>query len=717
MKAVELRCEYLADPRGIEETTPRLMWRIDDDRPGACQTAYRIRVASSTEMLADGQADLWDSGRIETDETTNIRYEGAALQTAQQAFWCVQTWDLNGEPAEDSDTATWEMGLLSRDDWREAQWIGSSLVGSRQTSVPCPYLRRPFELPGTIASARLYITALGLYEATLNGQPVSDAVFSPGWTDYRNRVQYQVYDVTGLLQSGDNVIGAILGDGWYCGHVAWSGRQNYGDRPRLLALLHAELEDGTAVDLVTDDSWRWTTGPIIESDFLMGECYDARLEMPGWDQVGFADADWHAVSVFDDPGIERSPMLGPPVRRQETLNPIADPKPLGNSNQGRRWLFDLGQNMAGRVRLRIQGEPGQLVTIRHAEMLDENGHLYQGLGNVRCAAPLFGTSVGCQGGGENRRRINHGVQVARALNSRECVPEDSVDGFAVRLVFVEQLVAGAFDAVHLGVGEQPLQNGEVLSPGDNGVVRTLEDGNVRRRERRPVFDAFLPFAEFFKPAEGHGPDAHGVAAKHAHGFGVVRDGALDARNPVDKGVGQGMAQLGRTGGPRPDQRCQEDNAFEPRGGGVVAPLVQQRENRGGTRAVRHQPERSRRVCAGGPDDGGQDIGVDLEVVHGGGIAVGEPVPGHVVDHDRESPVGEGPNGAAVQGGVVQVAVQQDHRPPRGAIWGEPLNCDVEPARRNGADAVNKSLAGQLEILHIPSLCRRECAGRGLGPRR
>lgn len=204
MKAVALRCEYLTNPCGIEMLEPRLMWRIEDERPGACQTAYRIRVASAPEKLDQKAPDLGDSGKVASDATVNVPYEGPALRSGQTAYWRVQTWDADEAPGEDSETACWEMGLLSRQDWRTAQWIGAGLTGDRHTSAPCPYLRRSFTLDGTVSSARLYITALGLYEATLNGKPVSDSVFSPGWTGYRRRVQYQVHDVTPLLQDGEN---------------------------------------------------------------------------------------------------------------------------------------------------------------------------------------------------------------------------------------------------------------------------------------------------------------------------------------------------------------------------------------------------------------------------------------------------------------------------------------------------------------------------------
>jgi alpha-L-rhamnosidase len=323
---------------------------------------------------------IWDSSRVESDQSIHVVYAGARLRSRQRVFWCVQVWDEIGNLAM-SPIAWWEMGLLRRTDW-SASWIGATLVGGRWTTIPAPLLRRSFTLDAPIVQARLYITASGLYECTINGQRVGEDVFTPGWTDYRQRVQYQVYDVTGLVRTGENAIGVILGDGWYCGHVAWSGRQHYGDRPKLLAQLVVTLANGRTQTIVSDRSWRYAFGPVLESDILHGESYDARLEIPGWDTPGFDDSSWQPVELFTAPDIALVAMRGPTVRRHEELRPIALPTAF-HTHQTTRWVFDLGQNMVGRVRLRVRGPAGTTVTIRHAEMLNPDGTIYTA--NLRSA--------------------------------------------------------------------------------------------------------------------------------------------------------------------------------------------------------------------------------------------------------------------------------------------------------------------------------------------
>ncbi len=376
----DLRCEYRPNPLGIDVTAPRLSWRLHSDRRGARQTAYRILAASDAHRLSEGQADWWDSGTVESDQSVHVAYRGQRLRSRQRVYWKVTVWDELGE-ASQSDSAWFEMGLLRRKDWK-AKWIGAGLVGGPRSTIPAPYLRQAFVLPGAARSARLYVTALGLYECSLNGQPVGDDVFTPGWTDYQKRVQYQVYDVTALLHEGENVLGAILGDGWAAGHIGWDHRQQYVDRPRLLAQLEITLADGGTITVATGRTWKYQFGPLLENDLLMGEAYDARLEMPGWDRRGFDDRRWHRVEVFDDPGVVIAATNGPTVRRINELKPIADPVDRSTHNRARA-IFDLGQNMAGRVRLTGSAPAGTTVTLRFAEMLNPDGSLYTA--NLRTA--------------------------------------------------------------------------------------------------------------------------------------------------------------------------------------------------------------------------------------------------------------------------------------------------------------------------------------------
>ncbi|MDB6169900.1 MAG: alpha-L-rhamnosidase [Verrucomicrobia bacterium] len=365
-----LRVNHLDLPLGVHDPAPRLSWRLaTDGRRGARQTAYRITVSTQR----NGPANLWDSGRVRSDATAGVVYRGRALASRQRAWWRVEIWDEKNRRGE-SSPAFWEAGLLARAEWR-GRWIGAALKGGPETGAPSPYLRTIFNLGKKLASARLYATALGLYEFHLNGQRVGRDVFTPGWTDYRKRVQYQVYDVTSLLRPGANAAGAILGDGWYCGHLGWRERNYYGEQPQLLAQLVLTFADGTSQVIATDETWKTAFGPVVESDMIHGEAYDARRELRGWDEPGYDDSAWLPVVPFADPGIAISPMIGPPVRATQELKPIAPPV-KHESWPSPVWIFDLGQNMVGRARLHVRGKPGQVIRLRFAEVLNKDGTLY-----------------------------------------------------------------------------------------------------------------------------------------------------------------------------------------------------------------------------------------------------------------------------------------------------------------------------------------------------
>lgn len=265
-----------------------------------------------------------------------------------------------------------------------ARWIFSPVVGSPRSMAPSPYLRKSFHLNQSVKSARLTVTALGLYECEINGQRVGDQVFAPGWTDYSKRVMLQSYEVGSLLRSGENVLGAILGDGWYCGYVAWKDRQNYGDRPKLLAQLDVTLEDGSTLTLTTDESWKTAVGAIRESDFLSGEVYDARMELGAWSQPGYSEEGWQSVLTEPlSPALSIEERLGPPVRRIDELK-TTKLTLITDWNQVRR-IYDFEQNFAGRVKISVRASRGTVVRLRFAEILDEKGELYtENLRSARC---------------------------------------------------------------------------------------------------------------------------------------------------------------------------------------------------------------------------------------------------------------------------------------------------------------------------------------------
>ncbi|HRA53504.1 MAG TPA: family 78 glycoside hydrolase catalytic domain [Thermoflexales bacterium] len=370
----QLRCEYRENPLGIDELRPRLAWQMRTRRRGARQSAFQILARDEA-----GQT-LWDSGKIESDQSTQIEYAGPELRSRQRVTWQVRVWDEGGVSVL-SRPAWWEMGLLEPADWT-AGWIQGGLVGGPRTIVPAPLLRKSFTLAKPVAAARLYVSALGLFEARLNGQPVGEDALAPGWTEYAKRVRYHVHDVGSLLVPGENVIGALLGDGWYCGHVGFQGRQRYGERPRLIAQLEVVHPDGSRTTLGTDGSWAVAYGPLLQADLLMGEHWDARLEMSGWDAPGFDAAGWQAAETWQGAAPSLVARNGPAIRRIQELAPVADPQPIEDFGVA-RWLFDFGQNLVGVVRLQATLASGVTLTLRHAEVLDADGRIYTA--NLRSA--------------------------------------------------------------------------------------------------------------------------------------------------------------------------------------------------------------------------------------------------------------------------------------------------------------------------------------------
>lgn len=371
-----LTCEYMVNPLGIDEQTPRFSWWLNDPRSGARQTAYQIRVGRTADS-----ADLWDSGVVQSNQTAHIPYGGTPLQSRQQAVWQVRVWDADSQPSPWSAPASFEMGLLEATDW-SGQWVSLPVDGEYPVCGPATYLRRRFMINRPIHRARLYITARGWYQPWLNGQRVGQDLLTPGWTDYRIRIRYQTYDVTDYLREGENMLGAMLGDGWYVGEMAWDLRHHlYGSHPELLAQLHITLDDGSEQVIATDQSWQARNdGSIVSQSFLHGETIDLRRDLPGWSEPTSSDDGWQPVQCTPRNQTKLVAQIGETVQPTQALPAVAKHRsPTGG------WIFDFGQNMVGVVRLRITGEPGQTLTLRHAEMLNPDGSLYlENLRKARC---------------------------------------------------------------------------------------------------------------------------------------------------------------------------------------------------------------------------------------------------------------------------------------------------------------------------------------------
>jgi alpha-L-rhamnosidase len=385
-----LRVEHDENPLGIGVRAPRFSWWIHGHTRGIAQGEYQVQVARAADDLTRGRRLVWDSSRVRSSESTFRPYEGPAVESRQRYYWRVRVWDANGRASAWSAPAWWEMGLLAPSDWT-AQWIEPDLQEDPSVPQPSPMLRRAFPLRGTIRSARVYVTSHGLYELSINGKRVGDDVLTPGWTSYATRLQYQTYDVTGLVRRGDNVLGALLGSGWYRGQIGFQKHRNhYGDRLALLAQLEVRYADGKGETIGTDGQWKAATGPIQLSEIYGGETYDARLAKAGWDAPGFDDASWKGVRLANHSKDTLIAPEGPPVRRIEELTPVK----ILTSPSG-QTIVDMGQNMVGWVRLSVSGPAGTTVTLRHAEVLDQKGNFYTE--NLRAAAQQVAYTL--KGGG------------------------------------------------------------------------------------------------------------------------------------------------------------------------------------------------------------------------------------------------------------------------------------------------------------------------------
>jgi len=448
-----LRCEYLVAPLGLDERVPRLSWIIESDRRGARQIAYRVRVASTPEKLAAGENDFWDSGRVESNQTTHVVYAGRPLRSRDVCHWYIEVWDETGHTAR-SGASIWTMGLLDKKDW-SARWIAADpgiirrdpeAIAPTLTDPGTPALfRRQFDVSGPVKRATIYASARGLFELSIGGHRVGQDVFAPEWTDYDKRIHYRAYDVTGLVNRGQNVIGAVLGDGWWSGYVGWQEtRARYGSLENsLLIQLEIELASGERLTIGTDGTWTCNTGPILSSDFMMGEIYDARRERTGWDGTEFAGRDWLSAREVAAPAVPLVAQRSEPVRVVETRVPVSV-----NEVRPGIFIYDLGQNISGWVRLCLKNIPaGTRVVLRHGERLNPDGTLYTE--NLRQAKA---TDVYlCKGGGDEvwePRFTFHGFQFVELTGLPFAPGKDAVTGCVVHSATPP---AGWFECSHAGV--------------------------------------------------------------------------------------------------------------------------------------------------------------------------------------------------------------------------------------------------------------------------
>lgn len=377
--------EGFTNPIGFYDSKPAFSWKLPVSKEISSQSAYRIVVASNPKLLPNN-ADLWDSGKINSGQSVFVKYQGRELGSRQKVFWQVIFWDQDGNCSRWSEAAHFELGLLNQDDW-EAEWIRTPDPEERNTTrfgtllFRPQYLRNEFNADTEIQTARLYITARGIFQAFINGEKIGRDVLPPGWTPYRKRVETLTYDVKNALQTGDNAIGIILAEGWYAGRI---GPQRRWDTltapPWAICQLEIEYLNGSRQMITTGKNWKGTTnGPVRSSGIYDGELYDARFEMPGWTHPQYDDGDWQQV-VTEKKG--ELPKLLPKrhFKMKDKLELI--PKAITKPAEGKA-LFDLGQNMTGVPRIQVPVKKGDTLVIRTGEMLNKDGSLYTG--NLRGA--------------------------------------------------------------------------------------------------------------------------------------------------------------------------------------------------------------------------------------------------------------------------------------------------------------------------------------------
>ena len=362
MRAIRLQTDYLTEPLGLGNAKPRFYWNCDG---GVSQTAYQIVAQCNGETV-------WDSGKVMSSSMTHIRYEGKPLHSRDIVNWSIILWDEHGTPGEASESR-FELGLLDGADWT-AKWISGNYKPNPKRRYPVDCFQKEFAAKGKIIKARLYATARGVYDVTVNGMRLESFILAPSMTDYRKRIQYQTYDVTPLLRE-NNTLELRLADGWYRGSVAAYGVTNvYGVQTSVLAQLEITYEDGRKETLVTDGSWAWSNdGPIRFNDLKDGEIYDASMR-PSYKGK--------ALEVAAPKNVVLLPSDNVPVTEHERFTPK-----LLTAKDGARVL-DFGQNIAGYLEFTVKGRKGQKLKLVCGEVLDENGHV--DLSGIQESRPAMG---------------------------------------------------------------------------------------------------------------------------------------------------------------------------------------------------------------------------------------------------------------------------------------------------------------------------------------
>jgi alpha-L-rhamnosidase len=385
VKIDNLKCEYLTNPMVIESQHPIISWQLISAQNGKSQKAYRVLVASSPALLAQLKGDYWDSGKINSANSTQIVYHGKALSSRQKVYWKVMTWDEKNQASAWSANASWGMGLLQGGDWK-AKWIGAAEDKNPDAAVtyPAPYFRRDFTVAKKIKQATVYVSGLGFYELYINGKKIGDQVLAPAVTNYderplkkllypyddqsTKRVLYNSFDVTPNIAQNKNAIGILLGNGWYNQRDRTVEGTMWYDLPKLIFQLEITYTDGTKSTIISDNSWKTSTGPLLKDGIFSGENYDARLNLGAWDKPDYNDAGWKPALFVKAPTGALHPQLAPFDKVTRTLTPLFDGKVKDSVYQ-----YHLSETVAGWATISVKGNAGSRIRIRY---ISEEGEDY-----------------------------------------------------------------------------------------------------------------------------------------------------------------------------------------------------------------------------------------------------------------------------------------------------------------------------------------------------
>jgi alpha-L-rhamnosidase len=421
-----LRCEYLEDPLGVDTTEPRFAWLLTHSQRAEKQTAYQLLVATSPAQLTQDHGDQWDSGKLASDDFTQVAYAGKALGSNRNYWWKVRYWDKEDRASPYSQPARFGTALLKLSEWK-AQWLGAGAQGGE--------FRKEFTVPRKLTNVRVNIATLGYSEVRVNGHRVGHKVLDPGWTTYPKRVLYSTYEIGPLLKEGSNVIAVMLGGGWATQEV--DGSEVYYKEPAFLAQIDAEPENGTRLTVVSDASWKTAPGPIVESSVYGGEIYDARQETSGWDRPGFDDGAWAAARVVQGSGGARSSEMMQAIEAVDEIIPVKMTAPRPGV-----YVFDMGQNMSGWARLHVEGPAGTRVQMRYSELIYDSGMINRE--NIRAAKSRDIYIL--RGGGEENyeaRFTYHGFRYVEVTGFPGTPSLDSIRG---RVVHTAVGTIGSFAA-------------------------------------------------------------------------------------------------------------------------------------------------------------------------------------------------------------------------------------------------------------------------------